>query len=62
MTGKPIYHDQEGTQYSPIGHYFPPGNGVPHPARFRSRYWLLIPILGTRGRSMQPARVPIVDS
>ncbi|EMR90292.1 hypothetical protein ACHAPC_000748 [Botrytis cinerea] len=43
MTGKPIYHDQEGTQYSPIGHYFPPGNGIPHPARFRSRCWLLNP-------------------
>ncbi|TGO39400.1 hypothetical protein BHYA_0055g00320 [Botrytis hyacinthi] len=40
MTGKPIYHDREGTQYSPIGHYFPPGNGSPHPARFQSRYWL----------------------
>ncbi|THV50238.1 hypothetical protein BGAL_0159g00230 [Botrytis galanthina] len=45
MTGNPIYHDQEGTQYSPIGHYFPPGNGIPHPPRFQSRYWLKNPNL-----------------
>ncbi|KAF7933534.1 uncharacterized protein EAE98_003243 [Botrytis deweyae] len=43
MTGNPIPHDQVGTQYSPIGHYFPPGSGIPHPARFRSRYWLKNP-------------------
>ncbi|KAF5873040.1 uncharacterized protein Bfra_008317 [Botrytis fragariae] len=43
MTGRPIKLDQEGTQYSPIGHYFPQWNGwqnVPHPETYRSRYWL----------------------
>lgn len=42
MTSKPIWHDHGGTQYSPIGHCFPPDKDtkIPHPEKYRSRYWL----------------------
>lgn len=49
MTGTPMDPDQHGTQYSPIGHYFPPIPSraarysepfTPHPTKHRSRYWL----------------------